>query len=97
MKTPFDVDGFFEKGKIQNELDFERVLIAERKLRVMANENPKLKTVRRKLRDLIEVYENKIWAADAQITDEKLKESDWAEQAAEKERLIHNRRKLSLK
>lgn len=95
MKTQFDVDSFLEKGKIQNELDFERALIADRKLRLMVKENPKLKTVRKKLRDLIEAYENKTWAPDAEITEDKLKESDWAEQTAEKERLfIHNRKKL---
>lgn len=44
---------------IQNELDFERALIADRKLRVLSKENPKFKTVRKKLRDLIEQYEFK--------------------------------------
>jgi transcriptional regulator with XRE-family HTH domain len=95
MKTQFDVDSFLEKGKIENELDFERALIADRKLRVMAKENPKLKAVRKKLRDLIEAYESKTWSPDAEISEDKLKESDWAEQTAEKERLfIHNRKKL---
>lgn len=95
MKTQFDVDRILKKGNIQNELDFERALIADRKLRVLAKENPKLKTVRKKLRDLIEAYEKKTWTADAEITETKLKESDWAEQTAEKERVfIQNRKKL---
>jgi len=95
MKTQFDVDSFLEKGKIESELDFERALIADRKLRVMVKENPKLKAVRKNLRDLIEAYENKTWTADAEISEDKLKESDWAEQTAEKERVfIHNRKKL---
>lgn len=95
MKTQFDVDRILKKGKIQNELDFERALITDRKLRVLAKENPKLKTVRKKLRDLIEAYENNTWTADAEITEDKLKESDWAEQTAEKERVfIQNRKKL---
>lgn len=95
MKTQFDINRFLEKGKIQNELDFERALIADRKLRVMAKENAELKAVRKKLRDLIEAYESKTWAPDAEISEDKLKESDWAEQTAEKERVfIHNRKKL---
>lgn len=95
MRIQFDIDSFFEKGKIQNELDFEKALIADRKLRVMSKNNPKLKTVRKKLRDLIEAYENKTWSPDAKISEDKLNESDWAEQTAEKERVfIHNRKKL---
>lgn len=95
MKTQFDIEKFIDKGKIQDELDFERALIAERKLRVLSKENPKLKTVRKKLRDLIEAYENCNWSSDSKITEKKLRESDLAEQIAEKERLfIYNRKKL---
>ncbi len=95
MKTQFDVESFLEKGKIQNELDFERALIADRKLRVLAKQNPELKTTRKKLRDLMETYENKAWSSNSEISEDKLKESDWAERIAEKERVfIHNRKKL---
>lgn len=95
MKTQFDIDSFLEKGEIKNELDFERALITDRKLRVMVKENPELKSVRKKLRDLIEAYENKTWTTDTEISEDKLKESDWAEQVAEKERVfIHRRKKL---
>jgi hypothetical protein len=65
--------------EILNELDFERAMIADRKLRVLAKENPKFKSVRKKLRDLIEQYENKNWSADSNISDKKLRESDVAE------------------
>ena len=95
MKTQFDVESFLEKGKIQNELDFERALIADRKLRVLAKQNPELKTTRKKLRDLMEAYENEAWSSNSEISEDKLKESDWAERIAEKERVfIHNRKKL---
>ena len=53
-KTQFDISELIENGKIQNELEFERALIADRKLRVLSKENPKLTSVRKKLRDLIE-------------------------------------------
>lgn len=36
MTAQFDIERLLEKGGIHNEMDFERALIAERKLRVMA-------------------------------------------------------------
>lgn len=93
MTTQFDVSQLIETGKIQNELDFERALIADRKLRVLSKENSKFKSVRKKLRDLIEQYESENWDADSKITDKKLRESDISELVAEKERLFIQRRK----
>jgi len=93
MNTQFDISKLIETGKIQNELEFERALIADRKLRVLSKENPKLKLVRKKLRDLIEQYENKNWSAKTIISDKKLRESDIAELIAEKERIFIKRRK----
>ncbi|GAA5225112.1 hypothetical protein GCM10025777_57430 [Membranihabitans marinus] len=93
MKTQFDISALIGNGKIQNKLDFERALIADRKLRVLSKENPKFKSVRKQLRDLIEEYENKNWSADSNISDKKISESDVAELMAEKERLFIQRRK----
>jgi transcriptional regulator with XRE-family HTH domain len=93
MKTQLDITQLIEAGKIQNELDFERALIADRKLRVLSKENSKYKTLRKKLRDLIEEYENQNWSAETKISDKKLRESDVAELIAEKERLFIQRRK----
>ncbi len=69
MKTQFNIEQVIEIGEIKNELDFERALIADRKLRVLSKENPKLKTVRRKLRKLIEAYESKNWSSDSRISE----------------------------
>ncbi|MDN5212241.1 transcriptional regulator [Fulvivirgaceae bacterium BMA12] len=93
MKIQFDVKEILEIGKIQDELDFERALIADRRLRVLAQEDPKLKHVRKKLRDLIQDYENRNWSAKTKISENKLKENDLAEIIAEKERLFIERRK----
>ena len=93
MKTQFDTSELIENGEILNELDFERAMIADRKLRVLAKENPKFKSARKKLRDLIEQYENKNWSADSNISDKKLRESDISELIAEKERIFIQRRK----
>jgi antitoxin component HigA of HigAB toxin-antitoxin module len=97
MKTQFDIEKLIELGEIQNELDFERALIADRKLRVLSKENPKFKTLRKKLRNLIEAYENKNWSSKSRISDKKLRESDIAELIAEKERQFIERRKELIK
>ena len=97
MKTQFDILELIKLGEIKNELDLERALIADRKLRVLSKENPKFKTLRKKLRDLIEVYENKNWSPDSRISDKKLRESDIAELIAEKERQFIERRKELIK
>ena len=39
MKTHFDIEKIVEKGVISNELDYDRALIADRKLRLLAKEN----------------------------------------------------------
>jgi transcriptional regulator with XRE-family HTH domain len=93
MDTQLDIIQLIEEGEIQNELDFERALIADRKLRVLAKDNPKYKVMRKRLRDIIELYENKHWGADLEISDEKINESDLAESIAEKEREFIQRRK----
>lgn len=97
MKTQFDISQLIEAGTIKNELDFERALIADRKLRVLAKKNPKLKPVRKQLRNLIAQYEMQNWSANSKISDKKLQESDIAELIAEKERLFIQRRKALIR
>jgi len=97
MKTQFDIKTLLEIGKINNELDFERALIADRKLRVLSKDNPKYKTLRNKLKNLIEVYENENWSSSSRVSEKKLRESDVAELIAEKERLFINKRKELIK
>lgn len=93
MQTDFDINRVIKQGKIQNELDFERALIADRKLRILSKENPDYVPVRKKLRDLIEDWEIKHWSADLEIADEKVSESDLAGSIAESERQFIEKRK----
>ncbi|MBN4072554.1 transcriptional regulator [Crocinitomix catalasitica] len=97
MKTQFDIERVLETGKIQNELDYERALVADRKLRLLAKKNSKLKILRKKLRDIIVAYEEKNWSKNTSINAEKLRESDLAELIAEKERLFIQKRKELIK
>jgi len=93
MKIQFDVSEILKRGKILNELDLERAMIADRKLRVLSKENPAFKSVRKKLRDLIEQYETQNWSANSTASEKQLQESEIAASIAEKERLFIQRRK----
>ncbi len=97
MKTQFDIKKLLENGKINNELDLERALIADRKLRVLSKENSKYKALRKKVRNLIEVYENENWNSFSRVSEKKIKENDIAELIAEEERLFLNKRKELIK
>lgn len=97
MKTQLNINELLELGKIKNELDFERALVADRKLRVLSKDNPNYKSLRKKLRNLIEDYENRNWNSSSRISEKKLRESDLAEIIAEKERLFIKRRKELIK
>lgn len=96
MKTHFDIEQIIKKGKIENELDLERALIADRQLRLLAKEDTSFVSVRKKLRDIIEEYESSVWSNN-KITSEKIAESDIAEYIAEKERAFISQRKMLIK
>lgn len=84
-----------QKGSISNELELERALIMERKLRLLAKENPELAESRNKLRAIIKEYEQSNWSSDSIISDKKIQESDAAELIAEQERkFLANRKKI---
>lgn len=97
MKTHFDIENFIENGSITNELDLERAMIADRKLRLLSKENIHFKNLRKKLRDLIEEYENREWSNLDTVTDEKIIESDKSEIIAERERIFIETRKQQIR
>lgn len=97
MDTQFDIDNIIELRAIQNELDFERALILERKLRLLAKEDSKYSIPRKKLRDLIAKYEAENWSSDSAISEDQIHESDLAELIAEKERVFIEKRKDLIK
>jgi len=97
MKTHFDIEKIVEKGIITNELDYERALISDRKLRLLSKENLHFKNLRTKLRDIIEKYENSEWNDVDKIDENKLLESDKAERIAELERIFLENRKQAIR
>lgn len=97
MRTDFDIEKIIENGSILNELDYERALIADRKLRLLAKDSLHFKKLRSKLRDVIAQYENTEWNTTEQIDDNKLLESNKAERIAELERQFMEKRKQSIR
>lgn len=95
MKTNLDIEKLIESGLISNELDHERAVIADRKLRLLAKESEHFKNLRKKLRSMIAAYESHAWSDVDTVTAEKMTESDNAEVIAERERIfLRNRKQL---
>ena len=46
MKTHFDIESIIKKGRITNELDYDRALITDRKLRLLAKDSPHLNVLK---------------------------------------------------
>lgn len=86
-----------QKGFISDELELEKALIIERKLRLLSKENPELVEKRMQLRQIIKDYEKENWSSESEISDEKIKESDEATYFAEQERMFLLKRKQLIK
>lgn len=97
MKTQFDIESIVEKGCITNELDYDRALIADRKLRLLAKKDHHFKTLRSQLRNIIEKYESEEWCDVEKVDDKKLIESEKTERIAEQERLFIENRKQAIR
>lgn len=96
MKTQADIETLIASGVISNELEYERAMIADRKLRLLAKTSDHFKQLRTKLRGLIEDYENRVWSKEETIGPELLEQSDLAERLAEKERVFIEKRKRTI-
>lgn len=97
MKVETDLKSILKAGKLTNELDLERALILDRKLRLLAKDHPEISDSRKKLRSIIEVYESGNWSKESKIDDSKIKESNLAEFIAEQERIFIEKRKNAIK
>ena len=97
MKTEFDIEAILKKGRLSNELDYERALVAERKLRLLAKEDAQFKNVRNQLRELLESYEHSEWADADSIDDRQLIQNEKAEFIADQERQFLETRKRTIR
>lgn len=97
MKDQVDLKSILKVGKLTNELDLERALILDNKLRILAKDNPELIESRKLLRSIIKEYEQTNWSKDSSIDEQKIKESDIAQLIAEQERVFLENRKYAIK
>jgi plasmid maintenance system antidote protein VapI len=97
MKDIIDIKEIENIKKLENEYDLEKASLLERKLRLLINENPDLKPLRKKLRDLIKNYEDREWSDFDKISDSQLEESDKAEEILNNEQKFINKRKDSIR
>lgn len=93
MAMHMDIEKLVESGSIMNELDYERAMVADRKLRLLAKTNTHFKHLRNKLRDLIVEYEKRVWSNEDAVDAELLAQSDRAQLIIEKERMFLEKRK----
>lgn len=92
-----DVRRILESGRIENELDLERITLANRQLMHELESQPELRTTRKLISDLIVAYEAKYWSDENLVTDAQMEESEAAEIHAEREYVfLWKRRKLIL-
>jgi len=97
MKDIFDIKEVANIVRLENEYDLEKASLLERKLRLMIDENPDLKPIRKKLRDLIKEYEDKKWSDFDNITDSQLEESNKAEEIVNYEQKFISKRKETIR
>ncbi len=97
MKDIFSIKEVNNIERLGNEYDLEKASLLERKLRLMIKENPELKPVRNKLRELIAEYEEREWSQIDKISDSKIKESDQAEEIVNFEQRFIRKRKEAIR
>lgn len=97
MKDILDIKEVANIARLENEYDLEKASLLERKLRLMIDENPDLKPIRKKLRDLIKEYEDNKWSDFDNITDSQLEESNKAEEIVNCEQKFITKRKETIR
>jgi transcriptional regulator with XRE-family HTH domain len=97
MKDILNIKEVANIERLENEYDLEKASLLERKLRLMIDENPDLKPIRKKLRNLIKEYEDKKWSNFDKITDSQIEESDKAEEIVNYEQKFINKRKETIR
>jgi hypothetical protein len=97
MKDILNIKEVEKIERLENEYDLEKASLLERKLRLIIDENPDLKPIRKKLRDLIKEYEDREWSDFDQITDKQLLGLEKAEVIVNYEQKFINKRKDAIR
>ncbi|NOY50368.1 MAG: helix-turn-helix transcriptional regulator [Chlorobi bacterium] len=97
MKDIINIQEVENIERLENEYDLQKASLLERKLRLIIDENPELKPVRKKLRDLIIEYESREWSGFENISDSKIEELEKAETIISYEQMFVAKRKKSIR
>jgi len=97
MKELENIRDIEQIEKLENEYDFQKALLLDKKLRLMVKEQPELRPLRKKLRRLMTEYEERVWSDPEQVTDKQLEDSDRAENIVESERKFIKKRRDAIR
>jgi transcriptional regulator with XRE-family HTH domain len=97
MKDIMEIKEVTNIERLENEYDLQKASLLERKLRLMIDENPGLKPIRKKLRDLIKDYEDRHWSDFEKISDSQVEESNKAGEIVDYELRFIQKRKESIR
>ncbi len=97
MKDIMNIKEVKNIERLENEFDLQKASMLERKLRLLTDENPDLKPIRKNLRELIKEYEAREWVDFENISDTKIEESDKAEMIVNYEQKFVNKRKENIR
>lgn len=93
--TGFDIDKILDQPQLNGEIEYEEALQLDKQLRKLVRTNPELAEKRIKLRELIHKYEDKHWNINENVTEDRILESDTAEELVlSKSKFIKRRREL---
>ena len=97
MKELENIRDIEQIEKLENEYDFQKALLLDKKMRLMVKEQPELRPLRKKLRRLMTEYEERVWSDPEQVTDKQLEDSDKAENIVETERKFIKKRRDAIR
>lgn len=97
MKDLIKIEEIQNIEKLENEYDFEKASLLDRKLRLMIKERPELRSIRKKIRRLMSDYEEQVWLETDKVSDELVHESDKAILIIDSERRFLNKRKETIR
>jgi transcriptional regulator with XRE-family HTH domain len=97
MKELENIRDIEQVERLENEYDFQKALLLDKKLRLMVKEQPGLRPLRKKLRRLMTEYEERVWSDPEQVSDKQLEDSDKAENIVETERRFIKKRKDAIR
>ncbi len=97
MKDLVNIRDIENIQKLDNEYDFQKALLLDRKLRLMVKGDSSLKAVHDKLFNLIQNYEAENWTDSESITDKQIEETENAVSLIEVERQFVQKRKETIR